>query len=251
MKTGYDPDKHHRCSIRLDGYDYSQPGAYFITACTHNRECLFGKVVDGVMRLNALGKIVQEEWFKTTEIRPHVALHNNEFALMPNHIHGIVWILDHVGAQRRCAPTPPPTTTIQSINVAPGSLGAIIRSFKSAVTKRVNQMRHTPGMPVWQRNYYEHIIRSEESLNRLRQYLADNPLRWDVDRENPHATGTGDRWEGIFRGDGSPQHVGESGPSGVGTDRVPARDGTTPVGAQRRCAPTYSTRPVLPPEDRP
>ena len=139
----YDPACHHRRSIRLKGYDYTQPGAYFITLCTQNREHLFGTVIEGEMRLNAWGKIAREEWFTTARLRPYVRLDEREFVVMPNHVHGIIWIVDDdddgdnvggntiVGAQRRCAPTVA-TTTIQSINVAPGSLGAIVRAFKSA-----------------------------------------------------------------------------------------------------------------------
>lgn len=100
--TAYDPNRHHRRSIRLKGYDYTQPGAYFITICTHERAHLFGAVVEGEMRLNEWGEIVREEWFKTAQIRPYVTLYPDEFVLMPNHVHGIVWI---VGARRRRAPT--------------------------------------------------------------------------------------------------------------------------------------------------
>lgn len=192
----YDPARHHRRSIRLKGYDYTQPGAYFITLCTQNREHLFGAVVEGEMRLNAWGKIAREEWFTTARLRPYVRLDEREFVVMPNHVHGIIWIVDDdddgdnvggntiVGAQRRCAPTVA-TTTIQSINVAPGSLGAIVRAFKSAVTQRINAARGTPGAPVWQRNYYERIVRDETALANIRAYILANPLRWTGDRENP------------------------------------------------------------------
>ena len=116
----YDPHKHHRRSIRLPGYDYTQPGAYFVTFVAHDRECLFGDVVDGVMRLNAFGEIVRDEWFRTAVVRPYVMLDPDEFVVMPNHVHGIIWIVGagdrghgddggnvdvFVGAQRRCAPT--------------------------------------------------------------------------------------------------------------------------------------------------
>jgi REP element-mobilizing transposase RayT len=183
--------RHHRRSIRLRGYDYTQPGAYFVTICTQERACWFGEIVDGEMRLNALEEIVREEWFKSADVRPNVVLRRYEFVAMPNHIYGIMWIVGdddavvvgaRVGAQRRCAPTDNIPT-----NVIPGSLGAIIRAFKSAATKRINAQRGTPGAPVWQRNYYEHIVRDEESLNRIRQYILDNPLRWAYDRNNPAA----------------------------------------------------------------
>jgi putative transposase len=192
--------QHHRHSLRLRGYDYAQPGAYFVTICTQDRACLFGAVVDGEMLLNEMGEIVRGEWFRTAYMRPYVQLNDHEFVIMPNHIHGIIWIVDSsivsgaempaetsetVGAQRRCAPTSPVPIPTSVSNVPPGSLGAIIRSFKSAVTKRINEMRRTRGAPVWQRNYYEHIIRNEESLTRIRQYIVENPLRWHLDRENP------------------------------------------------------------------
>jgi REP-associated tyrosine transposase len=146
----YDPDKHHRRSIRLKGYDYSVAGAYFITICTQGRMCLFGVVVDGEMRLNSIGEIVRDEWFKAATIRPYVNLAAEEFVVMPNYVHGIVWMGDNgnnVGARRRCAPTTATTAAadIQSINVVPGSLGAIVRAFKSATTGRINTLCGTPG----------------------------------------------------------------------------------------------------------
>jgi putative transposase len=100
----YDPHKHHRRSIRLPGYDYTQPGAYFVTFVAHDRECLFGDVVDGVMRLNAFGEIVRDEWFRTAVVRPYVMLDPDEFVVMPNHVHGIIWITGG-GATRWVAPT--------------------------------------------------------------------------------------------------------------------------------------------------
>ncbi len=185
----YDPNRHHRRSIRLRGYDYTRPGAYFVTICTQHRVCLFGDVVDGEMQLNALGEIVWAEWFRSADIRAEIELHPNEFVVMPNHIHGIVWIVDNVGATGRanvgphgCAPLHRP----------PRSLASFIAGFKSAVTKRINKMRGTPGMPVWQRNYYEHIIRNENALNRIREYIAMNPSRWMTDRENAERTRTDD-----------------------------------------------------------
>ncbi len=184
--THYDPNRYHRRSIRLPGYDYTQPGAYFITICTHERAYLFGAVVDGEMRLNEWGEIVRDEWFKTGQIRPYVQLCDDELVITPNHIHGMIWIVgDGVGAQRRCAPsfTTPPA------NVVPGSVGAIVRSFKSGVTKRINELRNAPGAPVWQRNYYEHIIRDERALDAIRRYIDENPLRWHLDRYNPERTG--------------------------------------------------------------
>jgi len=188
----YDPERHHRQSIRLKGYDYSRAGAYFVTVCTQGRACLFGDVVNGEMRVNELGEIVNNEWLRTEQIRPHVEL--DEFIVMPNHIHAIIWIVtdDSVGATRRVAPTKngqvaptihPYSQTTRPCGPKSQSIGAIIGQFKSVVTKRINQMRGIPGAPVWQRNYYEHIIRNDESLNRIREYIANNPLQWTLDRE--------------------------------------------------------------------
>ncbi len=179
-------EKRHRRSIRLKGYDCTCPGVYFVTICTHQRACLFGDVVEGAMVLNGLGEIVRDEWFKTAVVRPNVRLWDSEFVVMPNHVHGIIWIMDDdvVGARRRRAPT---TTTEQFGKPVSGSIPTIVRAFKSAVTKRINDLRGTPHVRVWQRNYYEHIIRDDESLNRIRQYIVENPMRWAFDPENPQA----------------------------------------------------------------
>ena len=170
----YNPDVHHRHSIRLKEYDYTQNGAYFVTIVTYQREPLFGEIVDGVMQLNEWGEIARREWFKTAELRPFVELYEDEFVVMPNHAHGILWMNDDVGAERRSAPTDMP-------HVTAGSLGAIVRAYKSAVTYAINAARQTRGMVVWQRNYYEHIIRNDADLNRIRNYIVNNPLKWADD----------------------------------------------------------------------
>jgi REP element-mobilizing transposase RayT len=176
------PDKRPRRSIRLKGYDYAQAGAYFVTICTCDRECLFGEIAGSEMRLNEIGQIVAEEWIRAPQIRPYVEL--DEWVIMPNHMHGIIVIMEGgmVGATRRVAPT----TTDRPTGPKSGSLGAIIGQFKSVTTKRVNALRGTPRVPVWQRNYYEHIIRNEDDLARVREYIANNPLQWGIDRNNPH-----------------------------------------------------------------
>ncbi len=181
----FNPEQHHRRSIRLQDYDYSQNGAYFITLCAHNRECLFGEVVDGEMKLSALGQIVRDEWAKTSVIRTEIEL--DEFVVMPNHFHAIVLIIksdeqsrgNPVGAHGR-APLPAPT-----LSRPPKSLGALVAGFKSAATKHINELRDTPGAPVWQRNYYEHVIRNKSALNDIRSYIQTNPARWADDQENP------------------------------------------------------------------
>ena len=222
----YDPHKHHRRSIRLPGYDYTQPGAYFVTFVAHDRECLFGEVVDGVMRLNAFGEIVRDEWFRTAVVRPYVMLDPDEFVVMPNHVHGIIWITggrgDPVGRPydpvgRPYDPVGRPHDPMgrphdndrddqRPHGPAAGSVGAIIGQIKSIAAKRINALRGTPAAPVWGRNYYEHIIRYETSLNRIRRYIAANPSRWAEDRDHPRHplrrranAGRGHRSVGVHR----------------------------------------------------
>jgi len=198
----YDPQRHRRRSIRLRGYDYTQPGVYFITICTHQRAPLFGQVVDGEMVLNVYGEIVRTCWREIPDHFPHVEL--DAFVVMPNHIHGIIVIVDHVVGATHASPlrhmhTSRPSERVPPRGPASGSLGAIVGSFKSAVTRRINALRGTPGAPVWQRNYYEHIIRSERALDAIRQYIAENPARWHLDRYNPNAVGPDPRARDLWR----------------------------------------------------
>ena len=174
---------HPRRSLRLRHYDYAQAGAYFVTVCAYDRRCLFGDIVDGAMRLNDVGRIIADEWHKSARIRAEIEL--DTWVIMPNHFHGIA-IITHRRGDRPVAPTGPP----------PRSIGALMAGFKSASTKRINAARGTPGARVWQRNYYDHVIRNEANLHRIRQYIADNPARWAEDPENPaqrttHAVGRG------------------------------------------------------------
>ncbi|MEH2403438.1 transposase [Nostoc sp.] len=209
----YNPDKHHRQSIRLKGYDYASAGGYFITICSHQRECLFGEVVDGTMQLNDLGQIVAEEWERSPNLRQEIKL--DAWIVMPNHFHGIVFIEpvaylgvnnhgvginDHavVGAQGLAplqsnvplqsnglpqSDAPLPTNMP---NRKPRSLGSFIAGFKMAVTKRINLLRGTPRVPIWQRNYYEHIIRNQAALYKIREYVQTNPISWNTDQLHPH-----------------------------------------------------------------
>jgi len=183
----YNRDKHHRPfgnahgrrSIRLQGYDYSQAGLYFITICTKDGEHLFGEITDGKMVLNAFGKIADNEWLKTGEIRDNVEL--SEYVIMPNHIHGII-VLNTVGAYGNTPLLPNTLRSNKPVFKSPSkTIGAIIRGYKSAVTKQINVLRNTPGMRIWQRNYYEHIIRNEKSYYRIAEYILNNPLNWRED----------------------------------------------------------------------
>ncbi|MAB67186.1 MAG: hypothetical protein CL662_10115 [Bacteroidetes bacterium] len=177
----------NRQSMRLQGYDYSTPGFYFITICTNQKECLFGNVVDGKMHLNEYGLFAHGDWFKTETIRNNVNL--DAFVVMPNHVHGIIEIIDKnpiVGANRdsplRFRILNNDTIYRAKFESPSNNLGAIIRGYKSSVTKQINQIRKTPGAKIWQRGYYDHIIRNEESLFYIREYIKNNPMNWNKDR---------------------------------------------------------------------
>jgi REP element-mobilizing transposase RayT len=277
----YDPGHHHRRSIRLKGYDYSQPGAYFITLVAQDRACLFGDVVDGVMQMNEFGRIVAESWQWLAAQYEYVTL--DAWVVMPNHLHGIIVITDRGGdgggrgsdGGGRGGPPPAPTANTPTINVptanappdaptadaptinvpttnappdapaadaptinvptinappdaptantpitdaptasdinalpnadapaantpttpnvAGGALpllvkrktvGRLVGAFKTVSTKRINEQRGTPGAQVWQRDFYEHIIRNAAALARIRRYIVENPARWATDPEN-------------------------------------------------------------------
>jgi len=189
MSDQYDPESHHRRSIRLATYDYTLGGAYFITICTLGRRCILGEVVDGEMQCSRYGRVVVECWeaipnhFSTVDI--------DAFVVMPNHVHGIIVISrdsdvaennEHSGDPNRAQHAAP----LQQLSrrASAGSLSAVVRSFKAASSKRINEMRGTLGEPVWQRNYYERVVRNERELNAIREYIANNPANWAQDKEN-------------------------------------------------------------------
>lgn len=180
----YNPDVHHRRSIRLKGYDYAQSGAYFVTVCTQGREGLFGEIKNGKMELNAAGRMVQTVWKELPEHYPGVDI--DEFIVMPNHVHGIIIINEMVGAIHELPVQKPIQNTAESDRKARRQmlLPKIVGRFKMNSAKRVNEWRKTPGLPLWHRNYYEHIIRDEDSLNKIREYIIQNPARWEYDMEN-------------------------------------------------------------------
>jgi putative transposase len=202
-KHKYNPKKHHRRSIRLKGYDYTQAGLYFITICCQNRAYLFGDIVNGEMILNEFGQIAFNEWVKTTEIRNNVEL--GEFVVMPNHIHGIIRLLGRgelhsphnesggqpphieLGVFNTPQPPQPPDNELGVFNTpqppqrGPSqSIGAIIRGYKSSVTKQLGLLGFNKKL--WQRNYFEHIIRNEHSYQRISQYIINNPAKWEEDK---------------------------------------------------------------------
>jgi len=178
----YHPDMHHRRSIRLRDYDYSSAGAYFVTICAGQRECLFGEVVGGVMRLNACGLTVTTIWDSLPQRYP--GLDVDAFVIMPNHLHGIIVINDPVGAIHE---SPGLNESERAIHELPlhrrraMTLSKVVGYLKMNSAKRINQWRDNPGAAVWQRNYHEHVIRDERDLTAIRDYIAANPACWDKD----------------------------------------------------------------------
>jgi len=238
----YDPNKHHRRSIRLKGYDYSRAGAYFLTMVTQGRECMFGQVVDGAMQLNRAGQMVTNAWTDLPARFPFVTV--DEFVVMPNHLHAIIILTDrpephrgrrgesHAGELRRGESCIRPDADARirpngvgdhadgpydrgpdgmgdhrdgpnkdrpydrgpnrqrSHGTLPQTVGRVVQAFKSVTTHEytigVRERGWTPfPRRLWQRNYHDRIIRNEDEMNRIRQYIVDNPLKWDLDRENP------------------------------------------------------------------
>jgi REP element-mobilizing transposase RayT len=210
----YDPLFHHRKSIRLKGFDYTHPGAYYITIDAFRLTCIFGEIVDGVMHLNEWGEIATTFWREIPNV--YIDVEIDDFIVMPNHLHGIIIIHEpadklahpHTGATdvratQWVAPANPitavapanPITTVAPSNlpnptnvhksITPHSIGSIIGQFKSAATKQINRVRQTPAAPVWQRNYWEHIIRNDADLSRIRRYIRYNPMRWWIDHRGP------------------------------------------------------------------
>jgi putative transposase len=174
----YDPPRHHRRSIRLRGYDYAQGGMYYVTLTIQDREDILGSAIGDKIELSSFGEIALEEWERTPIVRPEVML--DKFVIMPDHLHGIIVICEErngvtlslstlVGANRH---SPQRLTPFRSPS---RTLGAIIWGFKGASTKRINAQRGTPGERLWQRNYYEHIIRDEKDYRRIQKYILENP----------------------------------------------------------------------------
>lgn len=188
----YDPARHHRKSIRLKGYDYTAAGDYFVTICTHHRECLFGEVVDGEMQLNRFGERVRACWLQLPNHFPRLQL--DAYVVMPNHVHGILVLInlpdirrgeafghDLSGSAKTLSPNASPLRTGRPNGTQSGSMGAIVQNFKSVSTRRINQMRCTPGTTIWQRNFHEHIIRNDRAMHNIQRYIHNNPAAWQRD----------------------------------------------------------------------
>ena len=172
----YDPKKHHRRSIRVKGYDYSSEGWYYITLCTQNRIFLFDDVKNGKMILNKYGRIVDSIWNKLPDRYP---INIDEYVIMLNHFHGII----NVGANKVGVIHESPQRDTPDIKVRRKMLlPKVIGYFKMNTAKKINLLRKTTGTSIWQRDYYEHIIRDEKDLNRVRRYIVNNPGKWQDDK---------------------------------------------------------------------
>ena len=190
----YNPEIHQRKLICLKGYDYSKNGIYFITICTKNRENIFGEITttkiannpvgahcmcpEPEIILNQYGKIVEEEIIRTTEIRENILI--NEYVIMPNHIHLLIEIADNKSDEKQghmqCAPT------VEKFGKSTSnSISTIVKLLKASITKKINILRNTEGLPVWQRNYHENIIRTEATYIKVSDYIRNNPLKWEDD----------------------------------------------------------------------
>ncbi|NEP12886.1 MAG: glucose-6-phosphate 1-dehydrogenase [Symploca sp. SIO2C1] len=179
----YNPDKHHRQSIRLKNYDYRQAGAYYVTICCYQKRCLLGEIIDGVMHPNLAANTVQAVWDSLPRHFRFIEL--DAFVIMPNHIHGIIVIKenDHNIGLKRLNSKKFVTEPSLAKGTQSGSLGAIVQNFKSVTTRRINRLNRNQGT-LWHRNYYDEIIRNEEAYLNIRRYIRENALNWDDDEEN-------------------------------------------------------------------
>lgn len=176
---GYDPERHHRRSIRIPGFNYAAAGWFFVTVCTHERKSILSLIENNAVNVTAFGHLTEMCWAEIPRHFPNVQV--DEFVVMPNHVHGIIVIDIEQGTACRA-----PTAEVFGRPVT-ASLSTIIRSFKSAASKQINEVRETPGSPVWQRGFYERVIRNERELIRFRNYIDGNPSRWADDPENQAA----------------------------------------------------------------
>ena len=190
----YDPERHHRRSVRLRGYDYSSPGKYFVTICVQHRERLYGEVINGEMKLNDAGLMVEKWWLELANKFPLIDL--DEHVIMPNHLHGIIVIVDRRGREKDLFYTGKTRGQIAhamaGIPEKSAPLPEIVQWFKTMTTNEYIRGVKELGWPrfdrkLWQRNYYEHVIFSLKSLRNIRQYIRANPLMWPYDRDNLEA----------------------------------------------------------------
>jgi putative transposase len=172
--------KNNRHSIRLKNYDYSTPGYYFVTICTRDRKSLFGEVTSGQMLLNPVGEKIQSVWISLPDYYPGIEI--DSYVVMPNHLHGILAL--NVGAGPRARPgqgqarRPAPTLSLPDVIQR-------FKSFSTTLYRKENKKNGKSNPTLWQRNYYEHVIRRDESLDGIRKYIQENPSKWEMDKDNP------------------------------------------------------------------
>lgn len=185
---------HNRHTVRLPGYDYAQAGGYFVTLITWHRENSLCAIQGEQVVLSGIGTVAQAEWLRLEKRFPYLAV--DEFVIMPNHVHGILILRSADGVRARqdntgrdherfASPLQPVPGSAQPKGTGCQTLGAIVGAYKSSVSKRAHYILDNPGIPIWQRNYYEHVIRSENELHKIREYIRDNPLQWALDEESP------------------------------------------------------------------
>ena len=176
-------DRPVRRSIRLRGLDYRSPGAYVITVCSFHRACLFGEIVRDQLQPNSIGEIVKEVWRAIPTFFPHLDL--DAYVVMPNHVHGILILKEGPRAKHPPEADASPLHRRRPKGTQRGSISAIVQTFKAATTRGVHSLPGMKGLRLWQRGLYDHIIRNDAELNRVRRYIEENPLRWALDEENP------------------------------------------------------------------
>ena len=176
--------KYRRRSLRLPDYDYTQPRAYFVTICTWKRHSLFGEVVDDTMILNRSGQVARDQWIRLSIRFPQADF--SKYIIMPNHVHGIIWITSEMmGTGDKLTDISKKSLTHRTNHknqIALRSLGTLVRAYKSSVTWRLHTLDQSTRMPIWQRNYYEHIIRDEQDLQNISDYIQTNPCKWEQDQ---------------------------------------------------------------------
>jgi REP element-mobilizing transposase RayT len=183
----YDPDRHHRRSIRLRGFDYSQNGVYFVTPCVHNREAILGTVHDGAVELSVVGAAIERAWLEIPNRFPFVVL--DEYVIMPNHVHALLAFTDiEPDVNRSCsavaAGSVPPDSSWRT-GPAKVTLGRVLRAYKSLSAIQANRLLGRTSQPFWQRDYYDRIVRDDEELQAIRAYIRRNPSLWGDDPANP------------------------------------------------------------------
>jgi putative transposase len=179
-------NKIQRRSLRMKDYDYSREGAYFLTICTYERRQLFGEIHNGEMNLYSLGRVVAAQWQRLPDRFPNLEL--GEWVIMPNHIHGILVITGRGEASQEKRSTLPDTlkkdaSPLRPTGTTPGSVSAIIQNFKSITSCKVSTQINKLQGSVWQRNYYEHVIRNEREFQAISDYILTNPQNWEKDTE--------------------------------------------------------------------